>query len=57
MTTFEEDTLVVATTANVFVVPGDKGRVIETGTHEFHRVYWPKHKQVSYHSGSGLRRL
>lgn len=54
---FEEDELVEATSDAQTVRKGDKGRVIESGDWEYHRVYWPKYKLVSYHLGSQLRRL
>lgn len=57
MTRFEEDEMVEATAPNVTVQTGDRGRVIETGTHVYHRVYWPKYRLVAYHSGTALRRL
>jgi hypothetical protein len=56
-TTFEEDEMVEAMAPNVTVQRGDKGRVIESGTWEYHRVYWPAYKLVTYHAGSQLRRL
>jgi hypothetical protein len=56
-TTWTEDDLVEATSDGVTVRKGDKGRVIETGEWEYHRVYWPKYKLVAYHLGSQLRAL
>jgi hypothetical protein len=56
-TTFAEDDLVQATAPGVSVQPGDKGRVIEDGTHEYHRVYWPTYGIVAYHLGTQLKLL
>lgn len=56
-TRFEEDELVEATAPNVSAIAGDRGRVIETGDHMYHRVYWPRLGFVAYHLGSALRRL
>jgi hypothetical protein len=57
-TTFAEDDFVQATgTCGTRVERGDKGRVIEEGTWESHRVYWPRHQAVIYHLGSQLKLL
>lgn len=54
-TTFVEDDLVQATAPGVSVKSGDRGRVIESGTWEYHRVYWPAYRVVAYHLGTALR--
>jgi hypothetical protein len=56
-TTFAEDDLVIAEAPNVTVQRGDGGRVIESGTWEYHRVYWPRYQIVAYHHGNHLRRV